>query len=254
MFSLNTWLYSLAQACEENNQSLIPALILVNQYAESQFSEEEAIQRFKSLCPPGLRPVTTSEATILVKAISKHCKQPITWTKYVIKSMPFPSTAHFEYIRFGRRVDARCAWARYGNKKHALAFRWVEKRPNRITAAMFADDRPADEDVSQCVQFLIGFKDGRFEPSNYIDPFIYVPKVAKTPRSNANAARHNITRFVSWLERAESPRLRQDIRRVWDRSRLQFQIAVREMLTDRYIDQWLEETDHRPGNASRAIE
>jgi len=245
--SIKSFLQSCADWCENNKTTLVPALLIVYQIQDEQLQRQEAINQLKSVAN-----CDTEMGERIFNAVAKYRGQDLTYRKWIIKQMPYPSTAHFEYLCFGRRVDRRSRWSQAGNKAHAEAFRLYKTiRNTRVTNNDIS--QLGDTIEARLVRGAIcSFHGEHFEPAESAKWFdknssqtLPTPggtEPTTTHRSRANAARHNIARFAHWLQNAESPRLKQEIRAAWDSSRLDFKLRVSDIVGELRIEQFLAET------------
>jgi len=214
-----------AEYCERASISLQPLLLWVYQVKTQQYeSDAQAIDALKSLYQQDVQ-----TAGKLIREIRSH-QGVWAFNKWFIRQMPFPSTAHFELACFGRRLDKRSAWAKLGNKSHAVAFQYIKQchdRPTVREAREYVEEvgRRGGPDAQQAFRYIYGYDaESRFQGDEQV--FAYEIKVAQgetsetrghasTHRSRNAAARHNVKRFATWIQRAVTCDERKNIAVQW---------------------------------------
>jgi hypothetical protein len=242
------WLRACADYCDLEKRTLVPALLIIHQIQDAQIERIQAVNALKSVTN-----CDTDAANAIFASVAKYRGQNLSYRKWLITVAPFPSTAHFEYLAFGKRVDKRSRWAQAGNKTHAAAFASFKQwRRLRITP----DDisRLPDNEVGRIVAgALCSFENGEYKPGASDSWFEPQQSAAISPagdnvqksthRSRSNAARHNVKRFAEWISKSESPRVQQEIRSAWDSARWDFKRQVQDHLGEERIQQFLRDTD-----------
>lgn len=262
------WLKKIADFCERNNRTLIPILLLVHQIHNGEYDTDASILQLKTATD-----ADHAQAASITKQITKFRGQTLTYRKWIVTQMPYPSAAHFEYLCFGRRLHKRCKWATVGLKKLSIILKHAARQPFRLTQEQFRSFNEcitSQASASAALAAIGGIYshtirpmgDGKFEfifsPFESQSWFVEPEQSAETTeeegthssedeetthRSNANAARHDIKRFAAWILRTESKRVRQEIRKHWDTSRAQFKQAVTDLVGETTIELFLLETD-----------
>lgn len=261
------WLKEVADYCESTHRTLIPILTLIYQIHNAEYEEDSGILQLKSATN-----VDHEQAKYILKVINRLKGQNITFRKWIIQQMPYPSTAHFEYLCFGRRLSRKAKWTTIGRAKLSIIFKHVARQNYKPTQEEFKElfskiSKEANEATARAAIGAIyahtvrQLGDSKFifefnidEPNNwFIDQESIqtekaqpneVPQVKqRTNRSNANSAKHNIKRFSAWILRTESPRIKAEIRRHWNAARIQFQSAVTQTIGEAAVELFLLETD-----------
>lgn len=257
------WLKDRAAFCEANNLTLIPLLTLVHQVYNGEYDRDASILQFKSVAN-----TEHDAAVLLYKSITKYSGQELSYRKWVINQLPFPSPAHFEYLSFGRRLDKRTKWCALGLKKIGAVLKAVKNLPVKPTDEQYrklfsgleakAGRSAATAAVSAIFAHVVHIEEGgqrfefsKLEPNNWFSLQADSEEESseeetcepRNRRSAKNAARHNIERFARWIQTTSSPRVHQEIRQHWDNARFGFQQAVIELVGEQQIDLWLLQTD-----------
>jgi len=261
------WLKGIADYCESTNRTLIPVLTLVYQIHNEEYDEDASILQLKSTTN-----IDHEQSQSIFKAIRRLRGQNITFRKWIIQQMPYPSTAHFEYLAFGRRLSRKAKWTTVGRAKlssvltivsrqvfkpsqqalHAI-YRKISEEANEA-AAKAAIGAIYGHTIRQLGDGQLEFKFDINEPNNWFNDTESSPKTQaeqpqgssnkpRTNRSNANTAKHNIKRFSSWILRTESSRVKAEIREHWDNSRAQFKAEVIQTIGEAAMELFLLETD-----------
>jgi hypothetical protein len=242
------WLRACADFCDLEKRTLVPALLIIHQIQDGQIEKAEAINLLKS--------VTNCDSLMgegIFDTVARYRKQSLTYRKWIITSIPYPSTAHFEYLSFGKRCDKRSRWSRAGNKAHEQAFKLFKSfGKTRITDKDVAI--LGDTEIDRIVAGAIcSFTAGRFESGESDKWFVPQPSEAVPPanhpvekpthRSRANAARHNAKRFANWISGTDSPRMLREIRAAWDSARWDFKSQIQEHLGEERLLRFLAESE-----------
>jgi hypothetical protein len=229
---------------------LIPTLTLIYQIYNGELEEQEAVNKFKSLAT-----IDSGVAGGLVKKIATYRGQPHAYRKWIIKIAPYPSTAHFEYMVFGKRVDRRSRWAKLGNKAHASIFSAVKSvradRPT-FTTLLEVSKHLTPEIQLGFLGAVFSFREGLFDTTESERWFNADPSTepaapratipSKTHRSRTNSTRHNSQRFARWIETTTSPNIIKEIRHEWDIARWDFRASVQAILGEQRLLQFLAES------------
>jgi len=245
--------------CDRERTSLQPILHLIYQIYNGELTEEEANQQYQSL--------TGSKTTCpqLFRGIRKFATTRLAYVKWIIKQLPFPSTAHFEFICFGRRIDKRSKWGKLSNSLKSIVLSCAKSLKNRPTYDEFtqAFDRvesnhPREwEEVSKIVIEAIfsSYLDKPTRSVCYVAGlpdtwFVYEPKKSSVSRAEpstshrgwSSTANHNIRRFANWIRTTVSDTKRAEIAAIYRASSAAFKSSVNSELSDEERELWRFET------------
>jgi hypothetical protein len=250
--NIKTWLNDCALVCEREKTTLVPVLQLIYCIYNDEYSPEQATQQLRCLTKePG------ADADLLFKAVRKYAGQALSYRRWITTIMPFPSTAHFEILSFGKRLDKRSKWAKLGNKSHGLIFNKVIGHGRISPGKILEEEQRLAKSFSQnqltCLfeafysfrRSIDGWKFTSGIPGSW---FEYTPsKPAEIPetgtqataRSWNNKAIHNSARFASWILTSSSVKTRNRVRAQFLACRESQRESILSHLSDACRADWL---------------
>jgi hypothetical protein len=197
----------------------------------------------------------------LYKTVQKYAGQELSYRRWILDNMPFPSTCHFEYLCFGKRLDKRSRWSQLGNTCHEVVFKNTRLR-GRVSVLQVEDEYARlSVDLGKydaCLEILKCIFEGFYSFRNFAGTWKYVPGISKewfeyepkktekkpvspknTHRSWNNTSKHNPERFARWIRTTVSDSKRREIRQIFLRSRTQQREAILACMSDSERSEWV---------------
>lgn len=247
--SIASWLKQVADFCLRERTTIVPVLTLIYQAYNSEIDGPMFCQTLRGLTGTG-----TACAKDLYRTIQRLQKQPYAYRRWVVAIMPFPSTAHFEYLSFGRRLDRRSKWAQAGNKAHSQAFILFKNLPLRPKPAELREvvESITDENAAHSLLYALCSCDEQYQFQRGLGEewFIYSePKekdqaaktvhVRKSTKGWTSTAEHNAQRFARWIRTANTAAVYAKTRTAWSKTNGYQKERIREILGEERYQFWI---------------